>query len=273
MKILSDHISSSRGAQASAQRRRRSMTTKMSPLWPLAGFMTLILLWEIVISIFHVRPFIVPGPLTVLRAIVANRAMLWANFQPTFIEAISGFFIGNLIGILIATAFVHSQTMRKIYFPVVVLFNTIPIIAVSPILILVFGLTLKSKVAIAAFVCMFPTLVNVLRGLESPTHNELELMRIMSASKSEVFFRLRLPRSLPFLFTALKIAATSSVIGAIISEWVGAESGIGVLIIQSTFDYKTEVLYSAIAASSALALLMFWAVTMIEMIVVKWRPD
>jgi NitT/TauT family transport system permease protein len=154
---------------------------------------------------------------------------------------------------------------------VVVLFNTIPIIALSPVLILVFGLTMTSKVAIAAIICMFPTLVNTLRGLESVSHSEMELMKILSASRTEIFFRLRLPRSLPFVFTALKIAATSCVIGAIVSEWVGAERGIGMLIIQSTFDYRTEILYASIAVSSALALSLFGAVTLLEKYVVKWR--
>ena len=162
---------------------------------------------------------------------------------------------------------------QKVYFPVIVLFNTIPMIALSPVLILVFGLTMTSKVAIAAIVCMFPTLVNTLRGLESVSHSEMELMKIMAASRREVFFRLRLPRSLPFLFTALRIAATSSVIGAIVSEWVGAESGIGLLIIQSTFDYRTEILYASIAVSSALALSMFGTVALLEKYVVKWRVN
>jgi NitT/TauT family transport system permease protein len=146
-------------------------------------------------------------------------------------------------------------------------------IALSPVLILVFGLTMTSKVAIAAIICMFPTLVNTLRGLESVSSSEMELMTIMAANHQEIFFRLRLPRSLPFLFTALRIAATSSVIGAIVSEWVGAESGIGLLIIQSTFDYRTEILYASIAVSSALALSMFGIVALLEKYVVKWRVN
>jgi NitT/TauT family transport system permease protein len=115
--------------------------------------------------------------------------------------------------------------------------------------------------------------VNTLRGLESVSHSEMELMKILSASRREVFFRLRLPRSMPFVFTALKIAATSSVIGAIVSEWVGAERGIGMLIIQSTFDYRTELLYASIAASSALALSMFGLVTLLERYIVRWRAN
>ncbi len=247
------------------------MRAGISWIWPLIGLLSLLALWQAVILGFHVRPFIAPDPVTVVRAIWKNRQLLWDSICPTAAEAVAGFLVGNSIGIILATIFVHSETMRKIYFPVVVLFNTIPIIALSPVLILVFGLTMASKAAIAAIICMFPTLVNTLRGLESVSQSEMELMKIMSASRREVFFRLRLPRSLPFLFTALRIAATSSVIGAIVSEWVGAESGIGVLIIQSTFDYRTEILYASIATSSALALSMFGSVALLEKYVVRWR--
>jgi NitT/TauT family transport system permease protein len=242
-------------------------------LWPLIGLVSLVALWQAIIVGFGVRPFIAPDPLIVGRAIWEYRWLLWDNLQPTAAEAIGGFCIGNSIGFLLATLFIHSQRIRRIYFPIVVLFNTIPIIALSPVLILIFGLTMTSKIAIAAIICMFPTLVNTLRGLESVSHSEMELMKILSANRRELFFRLRVPRSMPFVFTALKIAATSSVIGAIVSEWVGAERGIGMLIIQSTFDYRTELLYASIAASSALALTMFGLVTLLEHYIVRWRAN
>ncbi|MGO4841726.1 ABC transporter permease, partial [Rhizobiaceae sp. 2RAB30] len=117
---------------------------------------------------------------------------------------------------------------------------------------------------VSAIVCFFPMLVNMIRGFESVSSSELELMRVMSASRSEVFFRLRLPRSVPFLFAALRISAAASVIGAIVAEWIGAELGLGVLIIQTTFDYRTELLYAAIATSSLLALSMFTIVVVAE---------
>jgi NitT/TauT family transport system permease protein len=243
---------------------------RLNWIWPVLGFLSLIALWQLVIWGFDVRPFIAPGPQSVAQAIWSSRALLFANLIPTASEALLGFTIGNSIGFLLATVFIHSALARRMYFPVVILFNTIPIIALSPILILIFGLTMTSKVAIVAIICMFPMLVNTLRGFESVSHSEMELMKIMAARPREIFFRLRLPKSLPFVFTALKITATTSVLGAIISEWVGAESGIGMIIIQSTFDYRTELLYSAIITSSLLALTMFGVVATLERYLVKW---
>lgn len=240
-------------------------------IWPILGIVSLLILWQAVVVVLQVKAFVAPTPLAVVRAIGENAAVLLDNLVPTTIEALSGFALGNIVAIIVATVFVQSEALRRMYFPAVVIFNTIPIIALSPILILIFGLTVTSKVVIAAIICLFPTLVNMLRGFESVTHNELELMRIMAATRSEVFFRLRVPRSLPFLFSALRIASTTSVIGAIVSEWIGAQKGIGVLIIQSTFEYRTELLYAAIVMSSALALTMFGLVSLIERLVVRWR--
>ena len=249
----------------------RRTVRRMPWVWAVLGVASLFAAWQAVVVGFGVRTFIAPSPLAVARAIGANRGLLWLNLQPTATEALAGFAIGNLVAVALATLFVHNATLKRMYFPVAVIFNTIPIIALSPILILIFGLGLASKIVIAAIICLFPTLVNTIRGLEAVSASELELMRVMAAGRAEVFFRLRLPRSVPFLFSALRIACTTSVIGAIVSEWIGAESGLGALIIQATFDYRTELLYAAIFTSSALALCMFGAVSLLEARLVRWR--
>jgi NitT/TauT family transport system permease protein len=240
-------------------------------LWPLLGVASLLLLWWGSILVFQVKSFIAPTPLAVVEAIWSNRSLLLLNLVPTLEEALAGFAFGNFTAILVASAFVYNQTLRRMYFPVAVIFNTIPIIALSPILILIFGLSVAAKIMISAIICFFPTLVNMIRGLEAVSTSELEMMRVMSARKWEVFWRLRLPRSVPFLFSALRIACTTSVIGAIVSEWIGSQLGIGMLIIQSTFNYRTELLYAAITMSSVLALSMFGIVALAEKLLVRWR--
>ena len=237
------------------------------------GLASLVVAWAIVVWIFQVPNYISPGPLGVARAFGTNLDVLFKNLIPTMQAAIGGFLIGNFAAICIATVFVHWARVREIYLPVAVFFNTIPIIALAPVLILIFGLGIASKIMVSAIVCFFPMLVNMIRGFESVSASELELMRVMSASRREIFFRLRLPRSVPFLFAALRISATASVIGAIVAEWIGAELGLGVLIIQTTFDYRTELLYAAIATSSLLALTMFTVVVIAETFIVRWRTN
>ena len=168
--------------------------------------------------------------------------------------------------------FVHYKSIEQAFFPVVVLINSIPVVAKAPILVLLFGNGMEPKVAIAAVVCFFPTLVNMVRGLESVNAQSLELMKVLSASKTEIFFKLRLLNSLPYLFSALKIASSTAVIGAIVGEWIGSNTGIGALIIQSTYNFDSAMLYATVIVGSAFSVAFFLIITLIERLVIRWQP-
>jgi NitT/TauT family transport system permease protein len=248
---------------------RRSKGLQWWP--PIVGGGSLLLLWALVVTVGHVPAFIVPAPWDVIAEIGINRVLLLQNFTPTLIEALSGFTLGNAMAMTVAILFVEVRLLRRMYLPVAILFNTIPVIALAPILVLVFGLNMAPKIFIAAFICFFPALINMIRGLESVTPSELELMRMVSATPVEVLLRLRLPRALPFLFSALRIAATGCVIGAIVGEWIGSTEGIGALIIQATFNYRSGLLYAAITVSSAFALTLFGLVVLVEHRTIRWN--
>ncbi len=193
-------------------------------LLPLIGAASLLFVWWALIAVFDVKPFIAPAPQVVAATLVAKADILLANLWPTAIEAVSGFLIGNLAAIAIATLFVHRKGVEMAFFPIVVLVNSIPVVAKAPILMLLLGTGMSPKIAIAAVICFFPTLVNMVRGLEAVSPQSMELMRVLSASKWEVFIRLRLQTSIPYLFSALKIAASTAVVGAIVGEWIGAQN-------------------------------------------------
>ena len=237
---------------------------------PVSTTLAILLLWEAGVRIFGVPSYIAPAPSDVALTFVRDFPTLMANFWPTLLEAVLGFLVGNLVAVLIAIAFVHSRLIEKAFFPLAVFVNTIPILAIAPILVLIFGSGLTAKVMIAALICFFPTLVNMVRGLNSVSPQILELTRVLSASKSEVFWKVRLPSSLPFLFSALKIAATTCVIGAIVGEWVGANLGLGALILDATFNFRSALLYATVFLSSGLSVLLFAAVTLAERLIVRW---
>jgi len=240
---------------------------------PTLGIVGLLLLWWAVVVWFDVKPFVAPSPVVVLQTLYAKRDILLANLLPTAMEAAGGFFLGNLAAILVATVFVHSKTLQDIFFPVVLMFNAIPIVAKAPILVLIMGNGMEPKITIAALVCFFPTLVNTVRGLESVNPQAMELMRVLSASKTEIFFRLRLFNALPYLFSALRIAASMCVIGAVVGEWVGATVGVGAMIIQATFNFDSALLYSAIVMSATLSGTFFLLVTLAERWLIRWQPE
>jgi NitT/TauT family transport system permease protein len=231
---------------------------------PVFGAASLLIAWQYLIPWLGVPTYIVPTPTAILGVFQKSFPLLLANLTPTLIEAAAGFVIGNLAAVLLAVLFIHSRVLQATYFPVVLFFNTIPILALSPIIILIFGLGMTPKIVIAAVICFFPTLVNMIRGLDSASANEHELFRVLSATRWEVFWRLRLPRALPMLFSSLRIASATAVIGAIVGEWIGSDKGLGALIIQATFNYQSDRLYAAIVLSSALSIALFAVVVLIE---------
>jgi NitT/TauT family transport system permease protein len=257
--------------QAWATARQRRLWRRR--LLPALGITGLIVLWWAVIATFDVKPFIAPSPWAVVETLYAKRAVLLDNLLPTAMEAAGGFLLGNLAAIAIATVFVHNKTLQDIFFPVVLMFNAIPLVAKAPVLVLIMGNGMEPKITIAALVCFFPTLVNMVRGLESVNPQAMELMRVLSASKTEIFFRLRLQNSLPYLFSALRIAASMSVIGAVVGEWVGATVGIGAMILQATFNFDSPLLYAAIVMSATLSGLFFLLVTLAERWIIRWQPE
>lgn len=240
-------------------------------LLPIVAFLSLLVIWEIAVKVFDIKPFIAPAPTAIFGVLVNRFGMLMQNLLPTAIEATSGFLIGNLAAIAIATAFAYKDTLEEAFFPIAVMINTIPVVAKAPILVLLLGNGIEPKIAIAALICFFPTLVNMTRGLKDVNKQQLELMHVLSASPREVFLKVRLKNALPFLFSALKIAASTAVIGAIVGEWIGSTIGIGALIIQATYNFDSPLLYATIVVGSVFSASFFALISWAERYFLKWN--
>lgn len=240
--------------------------------YPLAAIVLIVLAWQAIVVGFHVPVFVVPTPVSVGQSLVANWQLLLTNLEPTAIESIAGFIVGNAFGATLAVIFVHSRSLERAFFPLAVVLKTIPIVAIAPVLVLMLGYGYAPKVAIAALITFFPTLVNLVRGLNAIEPQQAELLRVLSASRTEVMMKVRVFAALPYLFSALKIGAPSAVIGAIVAEWIGARSGLGYLIIQETQDFLTPLLYATMLVASLFALLMVGLVEVAERLVVRWDP-
>ena len=224
--------------------------------------------WHLIVTVLEVPTYIAPTPMQVLQVFAEQGEVLWLNFWPTLLEAVAGFALGNSI----AVWFVHSRLAERAFYPIAVFINTIPIIAAAPILVLLLGNGYAPKIVIAALICFFPTLVNMVRGLKAVSPQMLELMRVLSASDREILWKIRLQSSLPFLFAALKIASTTCVIGAIVGEWIGSNYGLGSLIIEATYNFRAPLLYATVVLGAALAVAFFATTSFIERRVLKWKP-
>ena len=193
----------------------------------------------------------------------------------TWREAAIGFLVGALLGLVLATIFVHSRLMERAVVPYVVASQTIPIVALAPMIVYAFGPNVASVVIIATYLTFFPVTIAMIRGLRAPDPRALELMRSYAAGRWAIYRKVRLPASIPYLFTALKIAATASIVGAIIGEGPGGiPDGLGRAIINFNQQYITgpEKLWAAILVSSILGISFFVLIRVAELVVLRGRP-
>jgi NitT/TauT family transport system permease protein len=193
----------------------------------------------------------------------------------TWREAVIGFIVGALLGLLLATLFVHSRLAERAFVPYVVASQTIPIVALAPMIVFAFGPNVTSVVVIATYLTFFPVTIAMIRGLRAPDPRALELMRSYAAGRWATYRKLRLPASMPYLFTALKIAATASIVGAIIGEGPGGiPDGLGRAIINFNQQYITapEKLWASILVASLLGVTFFVMIRALELVALRGRP-
>lgn len=198
---------------------------------------------------------------------------VWENFWVTFQETIAGFAIGAGGGFVLGVLIALSRTINRAFYPIVVLFQTIPRVALGPVFIAWFGFGLTSKVALAAAICFFPVLINSITGLTTVDENAITLMRSLKASKFQTFIHLRLLAAMPTIFAGLKSAMTFALIGAVIAELLGANEGAGQLIEAASFQLRMDDVFAYIAILGFLGLGLFLVINAIERKLVFWHSD
>jgi NitT/TauT family transport system permease protein len=230
--------------------------------------------WEGGIALFHVQQFLLPRPSDIVKDLWIERHLLWPAGWYTFKEALGGFAIGSALGMLAATFVSRFKTVGAAFMPIAIAANAIPIVAFAPIFDIWFNpLTPQSKMAIAAVLCFLPVMVNTLRGLQSASPRQIELMRSYAASELEIWRRVRVPTALPFVFTALKVASVLAMIGAIVGEYFGgAFNALGVLINSDAQIFHFVTAWAGILLASILGLTLYGAVVLSERLIVRWAP-
>jgi NitT/TauT family transport system permease protein len=219
-------------------------------------FVVVVGAWQVLLMKMRVAEFLLPTPAT-----IAGRLMLeltqqtyWYHTGVTLLEVALGFAIAACLGVLIAAVIAEVPLIEKTVYPYLVALQTLPKIAIAPLLIIWLGFGLESKILIAAMVSIFPVLVNMLAGLKTVDPKRLALMRALSASKWQIFVKLKLPTSLPFLFAGLDTAVVFAVLGAIVGEFVGASRGLGSLIIQMQFAMDVAGVFSVLVILAAIGI-------------------
>jgi NitT/TauT family transport system permease protein len=236
----------------------------------------IVALWQGLIVWTHAQQFLLPKPTSIASAFWTDKHELWSAGWYTFQEALGGFVLGSGLAILLALVLARWRPLGTALLPYAVAANAIPIIAFAPITNQWFGggLTKSSKIAIAAILCFFPVLVNTLRGLTSVRPQDLELMRSYAAGNVEVFRRVRIPTSLPFMFTGLKVATVLAMIGAVVGEYFGgALNAIGVLILSRSRVFQFNEAWAGVLVVCLFGLALYIAVAALERLVLRWVPS
>jgi NitT/TauT family transport system permease protein len=232
-------------------------------------------LWQGLIDAFHVQQFLLPKPSAIASAFWTDRHELWPAGWYTMKEALGGFAIGSGLGILAATLVGRFRTLGTALMPIFIAANAVPIIAFAPIADAWFNpISPHSKMVIAAVLCFLPVLVNTLRGLQSASPRQIELMRSYAAGDFEIWRRVRVPTALPFLFTALKVASVLSMIGAIVGEYFGgALNALGVIVNSDAAIFHFTSAWAGILVASLLGVALYGAVVLAERSIVRWAPN
>jgi NitT/TauT family transport system permease protein len=242
-------------------------------LLPVAFMLLLLVLWEIASNTGIVDPVLVPAPTDIIDATrrLGNTYFFWDAVWVTAQEALLGFFFGVLAAYVIGTAVGLFPAVRRAIFPLVVAIEIVPRIALAPVFLSWFGLGMASKVAMAAGICFFPVLINVVLGLETVNKDAQNLLRSLGASKWETYTKLLLPASLPEIFASLKVAITFALTGAIVAEYVGANEGLAVLLKTFFFQLLTAEGFAVILSLSVMGLVFYWLTMLLESRIVYWR--
>lgn len=253
---------------------KTAAASSSSSLWtwlaPLAIIVALLCAWELAArwdaaaEALSIQPYLIPAPSEVARALAEDRHLLLADAWVTLREVLLGFLLALVAGVGLAIALHLWETMRRAVYPLLVASQTIPIVAIAPILVVWFGYGIGPKLAIIALICFFPITVNTLDGLRSVDPDAVRMMRTLDADRIAILRRVELPAATPYIFSGAKIAVAVAVIGAVFGEWTGSDSGLGHLILQAQAQLLTARVFAAVAVLSLIAITLFGLLSVAE---------
>ena len=252
------------------------MSTARRYLAPVAVILVLLGAWELaarwdwISNALNIEDFLVPAPSDIARSLWEDRSLLGSNAWVTLKEVVFGFAIAAVAGIGFALLIHLSETARRAVYPLLIASQTIPIIILAPILVVWFGFGLTPKLVIVALICFFPITVNMLDGLRSVDPDLTKMLRSLGAGRLQRLWRAEIPTALPYAFSGARVAITVSVIGAVFAEYVGSSEGLGHLINQAQAQLLTARSFAAVVVLSAMAILLFALVSLIERKVITW---
>ena len=248
------------------------MRSRFAFLYPLAGVVLIVALWALACWLISIPTVVLPSPDKVLRALIVRGDLLLDESWITLKETLYGFLLALVVGLPLAVAVANSRPLNLMFYPLLIALQSVPKVALAPMILVWLGTGLESKLAIVWLVAFFPIIVDTAAGLRATPKELLELAHSLNASPVQIFVKVQLPAALPFVVTGAKVAITLAVIGAVIGEFVGSSEGLGFLLQSATSQLDTPLAFAALFALSVHGIFVYALVGMGERLMSSWLP-
>ena len=238
---------------------------------PYVGILALLGVWEISVRILDLPSYLLPAPTEIITVMIKNIQNIFDQSMVTAYEMIIGYFLAIAIAVPMAIGITASPSFDRFITPILLFFQTVPKISLAPLFLVWFGVGILPKILVAFLISFFPIIIDTAVGLRSISPDMIDLARSMGASKMQIFTRFRLPTSLPYLFSGLKVASTLAVVGAVVGEFVGADKGLGYLLLVANSNLLTALMFGTIFALTVQGLILFYIIQVLESWLIPWH--
>ncbi len=235
--------------------------------------LALILIWQLIVILFNLPPYILPSPILVLKSLKCHYILLFEQSIPTIIEAMLGFILSCLLGIFSALLLIYFRPIRLWFLPILLVSQALPTFAIAPLLVIWFGYGMMAKIVTTTLMLFFPITSAFYDGLRRTPQAYLDLAQTMNAKKWQALRQIRIPAALPSLGNGLRVAATFAPMGAIIGEWVGSSQGLGFLILNANARMQIDLMFAALLVLVALTLIFYFAIDSLIKTVISWETE
>lgn len=252
--------------------KRKSQNTT-SKFWPCVAILIILVIWQIASGTGMISKFLLPSPIDVVKAFIEDFPLLMSNARVTLLEAFIGLALGVAVGFVMATLMDRFEPLYQAFYPLIVLTQTVPTVAIAPLLVLWFGYEMLPKVILIVIATFFPITVSMLDGFRSADRDTISLLRSMGASRMQIFRYVKFPGALGQFFASLRISTSYAVVGAVISEWLGGFSGLGVYMTRVKKAFSFDKMFAVIFLISAISLLLMWLVSQLQKKCMPWERE
>lgn len=244
-----------------------------SKLAPIIFVVLLLMIWQVVVTAGGIEKYIMPAPTDVIKVLVTEFKTMIPHILATLYEGMVGFLIAIVLSIVLAIIMDRFSLVKKALYPVLVISQTIPTVALAPLFIIWFGFGALPKIIVVVIVCFFPIVISIVDGLEGVDKDLINHFKLMGASKLKIFLHLKLPYGMINFFSGMRIAATYSIMGAVIGEWLGGDKGLGVYMTRARSAYALDKMFAAIVIIVVISMAIFLLVSIMEKVFTPWNNE